>query len=234
MKAFKAISQTFRVCIKAFLLFEACTIGGALFGGILELIISLTAGETVTGLAFMFAIMALFVMVLFGSVFGGYSDFAMSVYFCRSRKHFLFSKYIYYIVEYTIAALILLVVNYIETVIGSKESINFAVDGNTIFGAVAGILVIPLIVILFSALYAKFERKFFWFVWVLWMLGFIGGPRILSAMNSNPESTVAKIGFFIKNAVAGGTVESVIGIVIIAILAIIGNIVIYRNVDVRD
>lgn len=234
MKAFKAIGQTFRVSIKSFLLFEACLLGGAAFGGIMETLIYTFSGDSVLGLAFMFAAMALVIIVMFGSVFGGYGDFAMAVYFQRSRKFYLFTKYIYYVAEYGLAALLLFGIYTIESSFVRLDSEVIMEMGNMVPVAIAGVLVVPLIVILFSALYAKFERKFFWVMWVLWMVIFAGGPRVLTAMHEHPESAVAKVGFFLENAISAGTIESFIAVIVIAIIAIAANIMIYRSVDVRD
>lgn len=233
MKAFKAISQTFRVCIKSFLLFQLCLLGGALFGAGLEGLIYLTSGDGVYGLSVAFAIMALAIMVMFGSVFGGYGDFAMAVFFGRSRKHYLFTKYIYYVVEYFVAGLILLGVYKLESLLSGDDDLVFELDGKIQVAALV-IFVLPIFIILFSALYAKFERKFFWFVWALWMVIMAGGPRMLSAMENHPESVIAKIGFFLQKALLAGSTESLIVVAILAAIGIILNITIYRNVDVRD
>lgn len=60
------------------------------------------------------------------------------------------------------------------------------------------------IIALVGALLHRYGRKAFWVVWAVWMLFFIGGPRILDAVESGDNSIFGHLGRFLAGFFDGG------------------------------
>lgn len=234
MNYLKTTCKIVKVNFKDILIYIAVIFGGGVFGEILDLIISKTSGESISGIGMVMSGMAFVILVFFGSVFGGYADFALAVYNGRARSTYLVGQYIMLVLEYTVSAGVFAVFNIIDANKGGADVDFIGSIPNPAPKVLAVIFGVPLIVMLFSALYAKFEKKFFWVVWVLWMALFVGGPRVLTAMEENPGSAAAKVGFTIQKALSFGSTESIIALVVIIIAIIVADILIYRNIDVRE
>lgn len=234
MNYIKAVCQSFKINKKTILLFWGVVLGGSVFGLILDLVVSYFTGEEIWGMGIMFSGMFFGISALFGSVFSGYSDFALAVYNGRARKAYVFSKYIYLVCEYAVSVVILSATYLFEEAQATVPENFIGYFSHASFIIFSIIFVLPVVVLLMSALYAKFDKKFFWVMWAVWMIVMTGAPRMVSAMEDNPESTVAKIGFAIKNAVKIGTIESVIGIVAITVIVAVVTVAFYSNVDVKE
>jgi len=235
MKYLKAIGQMFRVNYKMLLIFTGAVLGGAIVGTIAEAVINHFAeGFGILGMGILFSGMIFLIFVIFVSVFGGYSDFVFAVYNSRARNTYIVAKYVYLVCEFALGLIPVAVIYFIEGSLADESMDFIGYMDHPVFIVILILFVMPLIVLLFSALYAKYEKKFFWVMWTLWMLLMIGGPRVINAMSTHPDSFGAKIGFTIKNAFNAGSAESIIGIIVISAIVIVLNYLIYSNVDVRE
>lgn len=234
MTYIKSVRQLFQVNNKSLALFLGAILGGSVIGFAFDFLISHFSGEMIVGFGILLSGIMFAILVFFGSVFNGYSDFAYAVYNGCARTPYIFGKYIYLVIEY-IASLLIFGCTYMIEAHFDGENVDFIgyIEG-PLPKALLIIFAAPAVVMLFSALYAKFERKFFWFMWGLYMIIFIGGPRIITAMEHNPESMAAKIGFFVKKVFSFGSTESIVAAVVLFIIVVVADILIYRNVDVRE
>lgn len=236
-KILKSFKQIYTQCSFSLLVLFLVLLGCGVVGATISLVIAGVGSEDeIPLLAGPFIGAAGIIIVLFGSVISGDLDFQIACMFGKARKDYLPVKYVYYA---TVNALIIFMVKSFDAITRilctnafSKGAFLELVNISNAF-AVAAIFAVPVVVILASGLMVIFEMKFFWVIWALWMFGTLGIPRISSAMRHNPESFAAKLGFFFMKAAEFNTTQTVIAIFVVALIIAIGDMFLYRKLEVK-
>lgn len=210
------------------LLFILC--GGA-FGGLMEFVIDLVSGENgVIGIASIVGGIVLLAYAVFALCFAERESFNLAISMGRTRKSYIPARYFAILINIAVSLVGFFVICGIEYLFSQKFTTFEYLDilqtiGLPVIGWVIIVIVTPIIEMFFGICYVKWERKFFWGLWVVWMLLFVGGPRVLSAMEKHPQSIPAKIGFFIQKVV---DIHSPIFLITAAVLVIIIAVADYK------
>lgn len=239
MDYLKMIGKYIRTCKKEFITYLLTILGGFLFGTIIALFVVGTAQENV-GYGCIGTVMAgifVLIMLFFGQALGGITDFHLAVFMSQGRLKFLVAKYIAEVIEiggsfaliFGLSKLEYLFAEFIAK--GGEIEVLMSFDLRVVLAVT---FALPIFLMLLSALYVVFEKKFFWFMWGVYMIVALGAPRITSAMKKNPESMAAKIGFFFQNVVDISSVEFIIGVVIATIIAAVADVLMYRKIEVKE
>jgi len=240
MKTLKTIGQFIYVNFKEIFTYLGAAFGGGVIGVIIMSLILATTDKPIeySTIGTAFALGLTLIVFFFAQSLGGQADFYVTVSMNRARVPYFFGRYILLVIDLLAAVGAAYIVNVLEmNVIGPMLSTNGEVE-QLINGVEPGlftalILSVPLLIILFTALYVLFERKFFWVLWGLYMIGALGGPRISIAMKKNPGSIPAQIGESVMRLINMGTTAwLIIGAVTVAIL-LVADILIYKKMAVK-
>ncbi len=230
----KMIKQLFLNSTKEILFYVLAVLGGGLFGTVISIIIVATGeGDGYSTLGALMGAVFAGILLLFGTALGGQLDFQLSVSMNRARLPYLVAKYIVVTFEIALSLGLCYGIKAIERMVGNARgefTDLFNISGVIIALTVLGL---PVILLLFAALYTKYERKFFWVLWGIYMVVALGAPRIGTAMSKHPDSTAAKIGFFFKEAIDTNTVQFAI-VAVVAVLIVAGvNVLLYKKTEVK-
>lgn len=231
---FKTIKEMIRATYKGILTYEGIVLGSAAVGIIIAMIIAATSDDGVfVNMGSFMCMMGTMIIIFFGLVFTCSADFVLAISYGKSRTCFVIARYLVYVAEMGFGFAILKLVNVFETWMGTRcDGIDFISIPSGLTLLVAA-FVLPVIVMAFSALYVRFERKAFWVLWVIWMAVALGAPRVSTAMKNSPESVAAKIGFFFKNAISIGSTQFIIVAAIVGVLALIADFIMYRYLEAK-
>lgn len=203
MKEFmKTVRQTFQVGLGDMLSYSMISLGAGIVGIIIVMIVMAVIGtgeDYVTGGAIL-AIVIGNLLIVFGGVFSLQPDYNLAISLGKTRKYYVPAKYFLLVVQSLLCAVIAQIIGYIEDMIypilypnvGCEFSVSALFKSPA---AIAGfVLLIPMVVMLFGALYMKFGMKFFWVFWTLWMFFCTGFPNMITAQKEDPDTLLGKMG----------------------------------------
>ena len=243
MKTLKTIGQFIYVNYKEILTYAGAALGGGALGIIIMalIIVTTSSSEDPTGYAALGACFALglaLVVFFFAQSLGGQADFYVTVSMNRARVPYFLGRYILLIIDMLAAVGVTWLVSKLEmNVIGPALSRSGEVEqllkGVNPAVFIALLLSVPLVIILFTALYVLFERKFFWVLWGIYMIAALGGPRISTAMKNSPDSAPAKIGQAFVNLMNLGTTAWIIIGAVSVVIFLVADIMLYKKMAVK-
>lgn len=216
---FRTIKQSFQVHGSDNIFYVLATLGGAVFGIVLVLIIMAVdgTGEDFGMLGTMMALVVGMIALFLGGIFALQNEFNLAVSIGKTRKYFLPAKYLNLFVNFVALEVVVVLVSRLEKALypafypGAVCELGFdKFTGN--FGVLAGMAICAPIVILFlGAMLMRFTAKFFWVFWALWMFGCMGLPRLvhsgkIPAVISISEGYIVLIVALIIAVLAGTTV----------------------------
>lgn len=147
-------------------------------------------------------------------VFLGITDlprkFNLMVSMGKTRKDLILSNYVFEIVKTAVYLVLLSLISRFEVWLYRifYPEIEYAFMMHTVMEKPAvfiGIMVgLPVLIMLFGALFMRYGQKFYWVFWVLWMVSFTVVPRMFSESVENPDSFLGRMGHglisFMENA----------------------------------
>ena len=224
----RTIKQTFQVHGSDSVFGLLASIGGAVFGILLVLIIMAVdgTGEDYGMIGTMMALLSGMITIVLGGVFSTQSEFNLAISMGKTRRCFVPARYLKLVVDTVIVEGVVILTSVVEKALypafypGTVCELGFEFfTGNPVvlIGVALGA---PVLVLLMGALMMKFSAKFLWVFWVLWMLCCMVVPRIMRVMEESPDSRLAKLGngvleFLEKKPTASGVV---VFVTVIAVL----------------
>lgn len=242
MKTLKTIGQFISINFKEIFNYIGAALGGGALGMLIAYFITLTLStEEKTGyvtLGTVFGLGLVAILLIFGQSLGGQADFYVTVSMNRARMSYLIGRYLLLVLDVLAAVAACFAINVLEMkVVGPALAKGHEIEnlmGNVSPGLIIGLaVVLPLVIIFFTAMYVMFERKFFWAMWAIYMIIALGGPRVSSAMKKSPESIPAKIGEGLNAFFNMGTVPWIIIGVFMLVAFLVADIIIYRKMEVK-
>lgn len=238
MYILETIKKFIKVNIKDAIYYPLVALGGGVFGIALALIIGVAIAHE-EGYATVGTMMALIfsaIWLLFGMALGGMSDFQTMVSMNRNRLSYLIAKYILTAAEIAVTLFVIFLIFKFELFLGSVISPGCEVEefyGLSFGTQVAFVFAFPVVGMFLSIMYGIFDKKFFWVMWGVYMLCALGIPRISSAMNHNPESNAAKIGFFFQRVIDTSSVQFIVACVVGVVGLAVANYFLYRKAEIK-
>lgn len=227
MKEFrKTVRQAFQVGWRDMLSYCMIMTAAGIVGIIIVMSVMAATGtdeDYVTGGA-MLTIIIGSLLIVFGGVFTLQHDFNLAVSFGKTRKYYVPAKYLLVAMNCLLCMVIAWIISCIEgmlyPVLYPNAGCEFSM--NALFmspAAIVGyVLLAPMVVMLFGALYLKFGMKFFWVFWVLWMFVCTGLPRMITVRREDPESFLGKMGTAFVNFFTQVTnAQIIIGLIVLGI-----------------
>lgn len=242
MKEFmKTVRQTFQVGRGDMLSYSRISLGAGIVGIIIVMIVMAVTGkgeDYVTGGAVL-AIIIGNLLIVFGGVFSLQPEYNLAISLGKTRKYYVPAKYFWLVTHCLLCMVIARIIGYIEEliypVLYPNAGCEFSVSAlfKSPAAIVGVVLLIPVAVMLFGALYMKFGMKFFWVFWVLWMFACTGLPRMITARKDDPDSLFGKMGaafvdFFIQITNA----QIIIGLVVLGIAGMAAAFLLLRKQSV--
>lgn len=228
MKEFvRTLKQTFQVHGKADIFsYIAVTAGGGIFGMLIAFCILIFEKDSYGKIGAVLALVFGIILLFFGGIFFIQGEFNIAISMGKTRKYFVPARYLEQVLNILVMLAVVMLINWLEGLvypaICPQAVCEFDIDSllhNA--GALIGIIFgAPVLVLLFGALLMRFSAQFFWVFWALWMVLFVGGPRIMSAVNENPDSVPARIGLKILD-LAGGISPVQLAVTLILLAAVL-------------
>ncbi len=233
-----AIKKTFLAERRGFVTYSVVSlIGGAFGSSIVLLVMSLAGEEEYLALGMVMALVFNVSLVFFGRTFSLLHDFNLAISFGMARKYYVPSIYLVMVAECAWWMILMCLIGAIEKVLyaalypGAIDIFGVEFFANHPSVILLLVLLLPAIVVLFGALFAKWGMKFFWVCWVLWMVSFTLLPRMVNASVHEPDSILGRAGAVIAQFIRGITEASAAGFAIIgaAVCAVLAYCVLRKQ-----
>lgn len=221
----RTLKELIRVNKNELILYGVAPLIGSVIGVVMVFVIMFVAGdgEDYGELGSFAAALIGGIALVIGQIFGIQNEFNTAISMGKARKNYMPAKYTLLVIETLMIVFIVSVTGWIEGVLytavypGSICELNASAWLSYPVLVISVILGLPALIMLLGVLLMTFGQKFFWIIWALWMVGFIGGPRMISAVTEEPESIVGRLGILIINFVRN---SSTIGMVICTCIVI--------------
>lgn len=238
MKEFmKTVKRTFQVGHIDLLGYSAIALVSGVIGIIIMLVILEATGENdYLAMGGLMAIMISVLLLVFGGVFSFQQDFNIAISFGMTRKHYVPAKYLLNAANCFCCVAITLLIGLFEKFFyallypGARDlfGVDFLLEYPAVI--VGFVFLIPMVVMLLGALFAKFGMKFFWVCWVLWMFTFTVLPKMITASHEEPDTLLGKMGIAIAQFFSGfNATQSIIFIVAVGITGMATSFLILRK-----
>lgn len=233
----QTVKQVWKIEWKGWLQQVVITFGTSFIGiGMVYLIMHMSGDDNYGKLGTMIAIIIGVLMNVFSGIFSVQSDFNNAISMGKTRRTYVPAKYLVTVVGTAMIVGTIWMVNLLEDFLYSISFPNAGceMDFNMVLNNpafCAGYIVgIPAIALLLGGLYMKFGTKFFWGLWAVWMIGCLAIPRIGEAMEENPNSVQAQIGFKVVEFFGDITmIQGIAAFVICLMVVVVANILIFRK-----
>lgn len=244
MRLLDITKKTFVFGKKDILYFIAFTLGGAILGTIIMLLIG-KFDDTITCYLRVGAPMGLAIMLIFlaiGEIIGEGYDFNLVVQCGIPRKLYLPAKYLFLCGEILICTAVAFIYNVFEELLLSR--IFQGMDGVAVLDMepkfvatyFAILFFAPMLFLFFAGFTIHFGMKVMWVFWALWMIGCMMLTKIGNAVAHAPNSVLGKFGTEIEKFFTGIAditpgeilICTLIGLAILGV----GNFLLYRKQQV--